>query len=176
MAASSVRRAPSLWLPQSAPRPCLGMKARHQGWEGKFNVQAGGMRALVKNGAQEQPGQPRLLCPGTPPGCQPAGAVESRADGQKSTQVCCGLDLFSLPFPHSVTWAFILYRFLFLKHLSSGAEKPVWYQVLASYWKTPVLPIDECLCGQASPSAACATRSPCPWDALDLPCPAECKL
>lgn len=49
------------WHWDETPAPGLG---------GKIKSTAGGMgRALVKNGAQEQPEQSCLLCPGTPPHC-----------------------------------------------------------------------------------------------------------
>lgn len=51
----------------------------------------------------------------------------------KKNSVSCDLDLFPPPFPHLVPLAFILYRLVFLNHLGSGAGKPVWHQLLASY-------------------------------------------
>lgn len=86
------------WLREENPGPLAALE-RSQAWPrlwdetlaqglgGKIQCTTGGMgRALVKNGAPEQPEQPHLLCLGTPPRCQPANAVRSRADGQKSTQ------------------------------------------------------------------------------------------
>lgn len=60
-----------------------------------------------------------------------------------------------------------------LEHVGSGAEKPVWYLMLASYWKMRCLLMAECLCGEASHCAAWYRTVPVSLGLLELAPPSR---
>lgn len=59
------------------------------------------------------------------------------------------------------------------QHVSSGAEKRVWYLMLASYWKMRCLLMAECLCGEASHCAAWCHTVPVSLGLLELAPPSR---
>lgn len=152
-------------------RPRRGDETPAPGLGGKIRSRVGGMgRAQVKMGLRSSWSN-KVFSAWEPPLAASRQLLSEVRRPAKKHSVSCDLDLFSLPFPHLVLQAFILYRLVFLNHLGSRGREasvaPAACQLLKK-----VLTAE---CGKAPRCAVCATWSPRPWDSLALLWPAECS-